>query len=329
MHDDREDGFREPTEDERSARRVLGLAIALINARRPITSERLHREFYEELQDWAFRKAYQRDRLRLAASGIVVRRSKLPTGQTAWEIDESSSFVRENTLTPEDALTLDLLLSPLASDPSFPYANDLRLALTKINHSFKDTRSSTIPQEVRLRSRPVNLIEACMTHRHAARITYTRLDGSKTKRVVVPLGMFALHNTTYLVASKVVDQALEDPHVYNMTRMGSVSEIKGKTYPLPPDFDVRDYVRLPFQLGPIRYEADFHVSGERLADVRAHIATNGVWSVVGSDHIVRVPVSDEIVAVSWALAHGVTPLSPPSLVKAWRGCLESFCEVTQ
>lgn len=310
-----DDSFREPTEDERTARRMAALAVRLINARHPVTTATIREEFYPSLADEAFRKAYRRDRERLASTGIVVTRADLPTGDAAWQIDEGTSFVRNSELTPEDALVLDCLLLPIAADPSFPYANDLRIALTKIDRSFVETSAPAIPPDARSRSKQLSQIEGCMVRRHAAQVTYERADGSRTTRSIIPYGLFPLRNTTYLVAARLNDEVVEEPHVYNMDRMRSVRELKRVTYPIPADFDVRDFVKLPFQLGPRLYVATFEVPPHRMADVREHVAQRGTWE----GNTVSVDVANEDAAAAWALAEGIRPYSPASLVEAWKG----------
>ena len=90
------DDFTEPTEDERSARRIVALAVTLINARQPLTTERVRSEFYADLGYEAFRKAFLRDRKRLASTGIAVIREDLPTGQVGWTVDATSSYAEED-----------------------------------------------------------------------------------------------------------------------------------------------------------------------------------------------------------------------------------------
>ncbi len=318
------DDYTEPTENERSARRIVALAVTLINARQPLTTERVRSEFYADLGYEAFRKAFLRDRKRLAATGITVMREDLPTGQVGWIIDATSSYAEEGVISTEDALVLDCLLVPLASDPTFPYARDLHIALTKIDRSFSGSVASPFPREARTRNRQLERIEACLSHSHAIRIQYERADGSSTTRVVAPLGLFPLRDTTYLVASRIVDDNLEDPHVYNLDRMISVSEIRGTSFAPPEDFDIRDYVQLPFELGDSLYEATFHVPQKRMADIREHVGTRGAWSSIESDIYISVPVADEDIAAAWALAEGVTPTQPSTLVSAWRKTIMRF-----
>ena len=321
-----DDEFREPTEDERSARRAVALTVALFNARNSMTTKRIRSEFYPHMGDEAFRKAYQRDRKRLAAAGVSIIRDDLPTGDAAWTIDGAVTYADDKAITAEDALLLSCLLFPLASDPSFPYAHDLRLALAKLDRTFSGNPAPYIPPQSRARSRQLSSIEACLANHHAAHISYTRADGSQTQRDIVPWGLFPLRDTTYLVAPRIVGDDLDEPHVYNLNRMKSVRELTKHTYRVPDDFDVLEYVRLPFQLGDFQYEAAFLVPTPRLSDVRKSVADHGTWEDTPKGSVVRISVADEQVASTWAIAEGVVPLSPSSLVNTWRNRLSIAAE---
>lgn len=298
-----DEDFREPTEDERSARRVLSVAIALINARRPLTMVEIHREFYPEMSDPTFRKTFQRDRERLVLAGLSLCHGPKVDGMDTWVVDAESSFVRDNPLDEQDALVLDLLLLPLASDPAFPYARDLRLALNKIDRSFDGSSLAVIPPEARRRNNNISRLEDCMSSRHLARIRYRRQDGSETDRVVAPLGFFFLNASTYMVAAQVDGFGeLVDPHTYNLDRMISVREQTRRGFLPPPDFDVRDFILLPFQIGDKLYTATF-------------VSEDGVTRIEG--------VCDEGMAASWAIAQGLRPVEPTSLVERWHAQLEA------
>ncbi len=305
--DDWGDDFREPTEQERSARRVLSLAITLINARRPLSSTEIHREFYAELSDATFRKTFLRDRERLVMAGLILRNGPKVDDVQTWEVDEQSSFAKTNLLTEEDALTLDLLLLPLASDPSFPYARDLRLALTKIDRSFDGFSSAAIPPEARKRNNNISRLEDCMTARHPARIVYQKADGTQTDRLVAPLGFFYLNGITYMVAMRMDqgEECEERPHTYNLSRVIHVYEKPRNTFVRPLDFDVRDYILLPFQMGAVRYTATFEMSD-------------------GS--IIKEAVCNEDMAAAWAISEGAKPLFPETLVDVWKSRLMSIAE---
>ena len=291
-----DDDFTEPTEDERSARRILALAIGLINAQRPLTADQIRREYYPaSMSDAAFRKTFQRDRGRLAMAGLSLRNAGVVDNAQTWEVDAEASFAKESELTSEDALTLDLLLLPLASDPSYPYARDLRFALAKIDRSFDGTSDASIPPEARRRDRNLSRLEDCMTARHLAKVKYTKADGTTVERVVAPYGFFFLRGNTYMVAARTDKD--EAPHTYRLDRVVSAREQARSSFERPIDFDVRDFVLLPFQIGPMRYMATFEDKrGERRRE----------W------------VSDQSIAAAWALSQGLTPVDPPELVDAWR-----------
>lgn len=296
-----DDDFREPTRDEMSARRILALAVALINARRPLSTVELHREFYPQTTDNTFRTMFLRDRERLAIAGLVLRQGPKVDDASTWVVDGESSFVKENLLSEQDALVLSALLLPLATDPSYPYSRDLRLALSKIDRSFDGTSMATIPPEARMRNANVSRLEDCMSASHLARISYRRADGSQVKRTVAPLGFFHLNGTTYMVAS--AEDGQEAPHTYNLNRVHTVREQARSSFTRPPDFDIRDFILLPFQIGEALYQATF-VDDE------------------GTER--SESVSDESMAASWAIAEGLTPIRPASLVRAWREILWSW-----
>lgn len=295
--------FREPTEDERTARRVLSLAIALVNARNPLSTTQIRHEFYPmDMSDASFRKAFQRDRQHLAMAGISLRSKRLSKETITWEIDADSSFVKEGTITAADALTLDMLLVPLASDPSFPYARDLRLALTKIDRAFDGSSHAAIPPEARRRNNNLTRLEDCMVAKHTARIVYVRADESSVTRIVAPYGFFFFRGVTYMVALST-ESPETPPHTYRIDRVQSVSEQRNMSYEIPADFDVRDFILHPFQLGSTIY----------ISKLRQKDGT-----------IRREPVSDEGIAASWCIAEEVTPLEPSTLVDEWKRRLQKM-----
>lgn len=301
--------FKEPTESERSARRVLSLAIAFINTNHPLSNIVIHREFYPEVSDRTFRKTFSRDRERLAIAGMVLRETKWDENN-AWEVDEESSFVKENLLTEQDALALDVMLLPLASDPSYPYSRDLRLALNKIDNSFDGSSVASIPPEARQRNNNITRLEDCMVAGHTATIAYVRANGSEVTRTVAPYGFFFLNGSTYMVAAQTDDEE-KPPHTYNLSRVTSVREQLRSSFEVPADFDVRDFILLPFQMGEKTYDATFRMPDESLRHE---------W------------ISDEGMAAAWAIAEGAVPVEPASLLEEWKRRIEfaakGFCDAS-
>ena len=316
-----DDDYREPSEDDKSARRVLSVAIAFVNAPRPLSTTEVRRDLYSELGDEAFRKAFARDRERLATAGLVLRKGPRVDNEATWETDEESSFARESLLTRQDALTLDLLLLPLASDPSFPYAHDLRMALSKIDRSFDGSSTICIPTSARQRDSHLTSAEECLARRQVIHMTYERADGTVTDRDVAPYGIFSLNGNSYLVAARLVAGTPQDPHTYNLSRVRKLQVVKRKTYEVPDDFDVRDFIRLPFQIGPVTTTAAFVIPADVLREVRPRVMGHGTWSRHGEDARFVTDCADIAVAAAWAVAEGVIPVSPDALVDAWRELL--------
>ena len=313
--------YREPTEDDKSARRVLSVAIAFVNATRPLSTTEVKRDLYGELGDSAFRKAFARDRERLAAAGLVLRKGPRVDNEATWETDEESSFARESLLTRQDALMLDFLLLPLASDPSFPYARDLRMALSKIDRSFDGSSTVCIPQSARQRDTHLTNAEECLAKRHVIRMSYERADGTVTDRDVAPYGIFSLNGNNYLVAARLVDGVPQDPHTYNLSRVRRMQAVKRVRYEIPDDFDVRDFIRLPFQIGPTVATAEFVIPADVLREVRPRVAGHGTWSRHGEEARFVADCADIEAAAAWSVAEGAIPVSPHALVDAWRELL--------
>jgi hypothetical protein len=101
-----------------------------------------------------------------------------------------------------------------------------------------------------------------MTAGHAAKVVYQKPDGTKISRVLAPYGFFFLHGNTYMVAARAADDVVEGepPHTYNLNRVLSAQEIPKLRFVRPVDFDVRDFIILPFQMGPARYVATFELA---------------------------------------------------------------------
>jgi len=299
-----EDGFREPTADERTARRILSMAIGLTNARLPRTTSDIREDFYPDLSEAAFKKAFRRDRERLETCGIHLKEAGRRGRQATWCVDEERSYASEGALSADDALALDFLLAPLASDPTFPYARDLRLALAKIDRCFDGTSQARVAPEARARNNYLTRIEECLVERKEIEVDYERASGERTKRRLAPYGLFTLNGYPYMVAVRTDMGEDAPPHTYNLERLHALKEIPGSHYELPADFDVRDFERLPFQLGETRFEATF--VDPVTSEVRSHEG------------------ADADVAAAWAIAEGLVPTGPEEVVTSWRERLLAF-----
>lgn len=272
MHDSDTKG--EVNETDLEAQRILAIAIALVNAKRPLPTSYFYENFYPGRDDEVRRKSFQRDRGRLARCGLVVERKLLPEG-TAWSLDRAS-LAQPSALTPTEALTVDVALLPFASHPSFPYASDLRMALSKIDRSFSEVTAARTPRRPRRRSKKQGLVEQCLSARHALEIVYEKADGTKVERTVGIYGLFSLRDVPYMVAARLEDGQEPGPaHTYNIGRIAKAVELPRLSHRIPEDFEVRDYIKLPFQIGCESYRARFSVPRERLRELRSEAGGRG------------------------------------------------------
>lgn len=321
-------GYAELSKDDEQARRVASLALAFMSSD-TIRDEAVWRLFYPDLAKAdSYRTAFRRDRAALAECGITVSRVTGP--ETLWRVD-STSFVESTELSEEDAMAIDVACLSLVDDPNFPYGSELRIALSKIDGAFDCPTSASLPAEERVPSRQLAALQGCSLSGRAARIEYVRADGRAVDRLVAPYGFFGMRGHLYMVAPCVDDAGGVidgSARTYRIDRVRRAAEALGTPFEVPGDFDVRDWQRLPFQLGPTSCEGAFAVPGHVIrefsqvaggrgslgpgpADDRAHAAAT--W---------RVEVSSIDDAASWAIAEDLTPLSPPELVEAWREKLE-------
>lgn len=314
------------TQADVQARRLLDIVLTLLGSPHPVSSTRLRELHYPDVRPGSFRKLFLRDRERLALCGIVVRRTNRPPDEPLWEIDQERSFVAKDALTPREAMIIDVACAQLAGDPSFPLASDLRIALAKVDRLF-DKRSPVTSGLPPARSdRRLATLEGCLLSRHAVDIGYRKADGTATTRRLLPYGLFSLGGQSYLVAPSLDEVGSVGPasiRTYRVDRITSIRECKDINYVIPKDFDVHDYVLLPFQTGRHRYYADFVLAD---GDMGEYALENGLKAYVihqdGFDAL-HLGVADEDTAASWAIEQGLVPLQPPSLVATWNSILRS------
>ncbi len=310
--------------NDREARRLLELAVTFINAREHISSSQIRRYHYPDTSPDAFRKAFIRDRKKLALCGVIIVRANKQPDEPLWKIDDSASFANVDQISQREALALDIACASLAADPSYPYGNDLRMALAKIDRVYS---SSAVNVSARSRSRSVllNDIEKCHSHGYPAKISYQKASGEVISRCVGILGLFSLRDRTYFVAETLDDTTLEgSSHIrsYRVDRLRSIKILIKPTYVIPPDFDIRDYICLPFQIGVQDFDATFVVPIAEYEHLSAVLHTYGDVVEEAGTYRWRINVCDVQSAARWAISEGIRPVHPAILVDAWRSILE-------
>lgn len=320
-----EDAGERVTRDDERARRVAGLLMSFSGSRRPLTSGEIRNAYYPELSSESFRRAFSRDREVLAQCGMVIQNVAQSGEDASWVVDERLSFVQPSELLPEEALTLDVACAPLVTDPDFPYRSDLRLALAKLDRHFGSATPVFVGEGAGGGGTVARELMECLAARIAVRVTYVDAMGRETKRVLAPYGSFGLRGNTYLVAASKASKGSGwgEAHTFRLDRFKSARRIEGRSYQVPGDFCLRDFLKLPFQAGPIIATCSFSFPTPPNQELREQLEGRGTWEDDAPERTVwTAGVSDLGLASSWAVAAGAIPIGPNTLVDQWRTLLE-------
>ncbi len=300
------------TSDDEHARRLASLIVSFSNAQEPLSSQSIHNGHYAEQNDDTFRRSFQRDRKHLALCGFSIVSVGELDGQKLWSVDNARTFADTTALSDDEALLIDIACAPLVGDQSFPYRDELRLALAKIDHSFLTTTVVQVQEGSGTDACLSTLVRALNTQT-CVKATYCDAHGTASERILAPYGSFGLRKSTYFVAARA-DAPDQAPHVYRLDRFKKVSPT-ARSYQIPLDFAVEDYVRLPFQMGDALFVGTFELPKDATGSwiAKGEILPGSTW---------RTSVSDAKLAAAWAIGEGARPLAPQDLVHAYDALLE-------
>lgn len=235
--------------------RLLNLALYLADAREPVTAERIRTEVFgypptAEQDEPAFLRMFERDKEQLRAAGFLIEADE----RGRYLIDERGTFAAPVTLSAEETAAVRTAGSAMLGDPSFPYADDLRLALAKVASGI-DTEN--VPAAARLADEDparqgsvVAQLSTASSQGKRARFDYTNSYGATAPHEVEPYGLFLHDGRWYLVGR---DTSRDEIRTYAVARLESLTIDKARPasrdFERPADFDVRSYVMFPFQYG--------------------------------------------------------------------------------
>lgn len=327
-----EDAGERITRDDERARRIAGLLMAFSGARRTLSSNEIRDAYYPELSNESFRRAFGRDREALAQCGMVVRNVSQSGEDGSWVVDEQRTFAGASELLPEEALALDVACAPLVTDPDFPFRSDLRLALAKLDRHFGSATPVYIGGGTEGSGSAARELLECLASRTVAKATYVDAKGREGTKILAPYGSFGLNGNTYVVAASenAEEGGWNRPLTYRLDRFKSVRRTEGRTYQVPEDFCLRDFLKLPFQAGPTVATCSFSLPTPLSPELREQLEGRGTWTDgVGGGSVWTSDVSDLGLAASWAVAEDVVPLAPKALVHQWRQVLEGALSAAQ
>lgn len=319
------DAYLKMTSDDLRAARVLTLAVKFFGTKHPISSTTINADLYPDLDPESFRRQYLRDRDLLGTFGLIICEAGTSGNDQLWKVDEQASYVQDTTLSSDDARMLYVLCYDLASDQSFAYRDELRMALAKISQMYRGSVVARPKQGDTSSNKILSVLVTCMAAHHACSVTYTDAHGATSERTLALLGSFGLRDRTYFVASRIEQDGSLIPdsaRTYRLDRFSKAHELRSLSYQIPLDFSVSDYERLPFQMGDTCGVASIPLTGTEGREVIKGIASQGTVCEQDGRRVWQVPYSDLQAMASWCVGVGAKPQAPAELVTTWHQILE-------
>jgi proteasome accessory factor B len=236
--------------------RLLNLALYLADARVPVTAERIRADVFgypppAQQDDAAFIRMFERDKEQLRAAGFLIESNE--SGN--YVLDRGRTFAAPLALSAPEAAAVRAAGSAMLGDPAFPYADDLRLALAKLSTGID---ADEVPAAARLadedparQGATVAALSSAATRGKRARFAYTNSYGITAPHELEPYGLF-LHDGRWYAVGR--DTARDEVRTYTVARIGQLDVDSARPatrdFERPAGFDVRRFVKLPFEYGP-------------------------------------------------------------------------------
>jgi predicted DNA-binding transcriptional regulator YafY len=307
--------------------RIVNLALYMASAPRPVSAREIAGAvagYPPDQADAAFGRMFERDKKDLRRAGFVIEVDH-DTEVERYRFDPRATYSDAVDLKPVEAVMLRAAAAAMLTDPSFPYPDDLRLALAKliaaadgaIGHSSAVRSALNADEDPSSQGAAVAALTHAIGARKCASFSYTGAGGKASRRTVEPRGLFARDGRWYLVAR---DPAVDDIRVFAVARIGglSVDPRRPETpdFDPPVGFDVRTWMLMPFQYGPQTGEALLRLTGSASRRAEALVGGQGSLKRAGSDaYLWRLPYADETLLARWIAANGpgIEIVSPASL----------------
>lgn len=304
--------------------RLVNLAFFLAATSGPVGAERIRTEIvgYPEGQDEAaFLRMFERDKDDLRGMGLVIE----STAEGEYRLDTDRTFVTGLELTVEEETVLKATATVLLKDPSFPFASDLRYALAKVSGESEGEIPATAllaDESPETQGSVVSTLASASAAFKRVTFDYTNAAGRTASHTVEPYGLFLHAGRWYLVGR---DTDRDETRVYAAARMGRTATNKARPrtpdFERPDDFDVAEYIGLPFQYGPgAPFEAVVRFGPSVAWRVPALTGGAGTVHLERDSLVWRITARDERRLAGWVTANGpgISIESPASAVDLMR-----------
>ncbi len=269
----------------RALERLVNLAMYLASTPTPVTAEavRMHVDGYPPHQDEAaFRRMFERDKDDLRAAGFVI----VSDAENTYRLDSAATFASEVHLTAAESATIRAVGSAFLGDTSFPFADDLRLALAKLASDVTAEHAPAVSrlaeEEPSRQGATVAAVDHAIRSRKRVEFDYVNAASEHKHHRVEPLGLVIRDGRWYVTGR---DCDVDEIRLYAVTRIDEleVNAARPKTpdFERPADFDVRTFIALPFQYGPDHFDA--LITFEPSQAWRAPALTAGIGEMASRD----------------------------------------------
>ncbi|GAB4285972.1 MAG: YafY family protein [Coriobacteriia bacterium] len=301
--------------------RLVNLALYLATTRVPVSAEAVRANVagYPAGQDEdAFLRMFERDKKLLRACGLALAVTDAD-GAPAYRLDAEGTYAAEISLAESERAALHAVAAALATDPGFPFGDDLAIAIAKLGGGAGEAAVTGGLADERpdvQGALAATLAEAVASRKRVA-FGYTNAAGEGRSHETEPLGVFFRDGRWYLVAR---DIERDDIRVYALRRMEDVRVDRRR--PGAPDFDppegftVAGYMLLPFQYGPEAVDCVLRFSAEEAWRATRLIAGQGRLEADDDGSLLwHVEARDLGRLAAWMVEHGpgITPVAPDEL----------------
>ena len=319
------------------AERLVSLALFIGAATGPVTAEECRRrvEGYPDGQDEAaFLRMFERDKDQLRAAGLAIE-----VEGDGYSLDTEATYRREMALSDTEAVTLRAVGTAMLGDESFPFRDDLRLALAKLMTDAPDVPAPSVgalgadelPAE---QGAAVAVLASAADARKRVSFGYTNARGEARDREVEPYGLFLRDGRWYLVGR---DPSVDAIRTYAVARMSTVEpnprSPKTPDFDRPGGFEVRAWIALPFQYAEgdtPRRLATMRLTEQAVRRVATLTAEQGTFVPAGPGALTwRIMIHDPVALASWVVANGpgIELVGPPEAVEAMRSGLAKAVDI--
>lgn len=239
------------------AERLINLIAMLLEAKRPVTLERIRSSIpgYQQSTMASFKRMFERDKSDLREMGVPIHVEHVdPFGEeVGYRIPKQEYYLPEIEFTQEEKVAL-LLVNRLSMGEVIPLSRETHSALLKLSPDLgagsRIGQPGSPPWRFGAQSGSVEDLTAlwgAVVERRTVRFTYRSLgEGEERERSLDPYGLYFDKGTWYVVG---FCHLREEIRSFRVSRIRSGVELahpgrEGPDFERPPDFRLEDYARI-------------------------------------------------------------------------------------